>query len=77
MDSDETIFLFTTIPDLMAAEMLCLGEGFHYRIEPIPTSISSECGMCIVLDNSSTMLFKTLLDSHHLTCEMVPRNTIK
>lgn len=49
MPSEEIIVLFPSITHLMQGEVACLENGWHYQIEPVPTNVSSECGMCIVI----------------------------
>ncbi len=52
MDSFRIILLFPSLSILMEAELLLLGEGYKYRVEPVPTHLTSECGMCISIPES-------------------------
>ncbi len=55
------IFLFNSLTDLVEAETVFLGEGIAYQIEPVPTHIASECGMCIATSEPSAELMSALL----------------
>ena len=55
------IFLFNSLTDLVEAETVFLGEGIAYQIEPVPTHIASECGMCIATSEGAAELMSALL----------------
>ncbi len=57
------IFLFNSLTELVEAETLFLGEGNTYQIEPVPTHIASECGMCIATTETEAELMSALLTS--------------
>lgn len=54
MSSDNalSIMLFQSIHQVMKAEGIIRQAGYAYRIIPVPSQYSSECGMCIELDSS-------------------------
>lgn len=68
------IFLFNSLTDLVEAENIFLGEGIPYQIEPVPTHIASECGMCIATTESSADLISALLTGHGLDFAMQERS---
>jgi hypothetical protein len=41
------IIVFRSIHDVIKSEKLIKNKGFDYQIVPVPTHLSSECGMCI------------------------------
>lgn len=45
------IILFRTIHDVLRAEKMLKREGARYELVPVPRNLSSDCGMCIRLDD--------------------------
>lgn len=56
------IFLFNSLSELIEAETIFMGEGRKYQIEPVPTHITSECGMCIAACSEDAELMSALLN---------------
>ena len=46
-----TILLFRGVRSVISAEKLLNLDGYNIIVRPVPTSISSECGMCIEIDS--------------------------
>lgn len=44
------IIVFRSIHDVIKSERLIKNKGFDYQIIPVPSHLSSECGMCIELN---------------------------
>jgi len=57
------IIVFDTVSDSIKADKLLQQNGFVYRIIPIPSSISSDCGMCVEVTESPDELIKCLQDN--------------
>ncbi|HOG71360.1 MAG TPA: DUF3343 domain-containing protein [Tenuifilaceae bacterium] len=47
-----TILIFSNIHQVMHAEKIIADKGYPYRIVPVPSSLSSECGLCIRIESS-------------------------
>jgi len=46
------ILIFSNIHQVMRAEQVIAGKGYPYRIVPVPSNLSSECGLCIRIESS-------------------------
>ncbi len=68
-----TIFLFASLSELLEAENLFLGEGYKYQIEPVPTHIASECGMCIATNETDAEVMAALLTGQAIPFQMLPK----
>jgi hypothetical protein len=59
---ERCLILFKSVHDVIRSEKLISTEGFGYQIIPVPSEISSECGMCIeILKIDSTSISKILI----------------
>ena len=47
-----TCLLFRSTSHVMRAEKLLSGAGITARLVPVPRSLSSQCGVCLRMDNS-------------------------
>jgi hypothetical protein len=47
------IIVFRSIHDVIKSEKLIKHKGFDYQIVPIPSHLSSECGMCIEVNENT------------------------
>lgn len=45
------LYIFENIRKVMEAENLCRSLGIEYAVKTIPSHISNECGMALVVDN--------------------------
>ena len=59
---DRCLILFKSVHDVIRSEKLINSNGFDYQIIPVPSNISSECGMCIELKKSDLTNMCNLLD---------------
>ena len=58
---DRCLILFRNVHDVIKSEKLISSKGFEYQIMPVPSDISSECGMCIeILKINSIEICKIL-----------------
>lgn len=52
MQKDKTIFiLFHTIHDVLRMEKILKKQEIIHELVPVPRNLSSDCGMCIKLDD--------------------------
>ncbi len=49
----KSVFLFSSIHDVMRAEKLLKGGGIKVDLIPVPREISSDCGVAIELSSDS------------------------
>lgn len=60
------IVVFRSIHDVIKSERLIKDKGFDYQIVPVPTHLSSECGMCIEVNEDSIEQTKVELDKNSI-----------
>lgn len=46
----KSILLFNNIREVIKAEKYCVKNGLEHTVMPVPTHLSSECGMCLRAD---------------------------
>jgi hypothetical protein len=63
---DGCLILFQSVHDVIRSEKLIKSKGFDYQIIPVPSNISSECGMCIELNKSNSINICDLLNLNHI-----------
>lgn len=56
------IILFRTIHDVLRAEKMLKKEGARYELVPVPRNLSSDCGMCVRLDDDPARIRQCLGD---------------
>ena len=61
-----SIIVFRSIHDVIKSERLIKDKGFDYQIIPVPTHISSECGMCIEVADNRLVETKIELDKYSI-----------
>jgi len=57
------IVLFGTVKDCIKADKLLQQHDYKYRVIAIPASISSDCGMCIELNEDTQQIGQFLTDN--------------
>lgn len=70
---DRLVVLFRSISDLMESDLLCLTHGFAHQIEPIPSQVSSDCGMCIAISRNDAEALSQALHSRGIPFSIAPR----
>ena len=55
------VILFPSVSHVMKAEKILLAEELPIKIIPVPRSISSDCGVCIRLEESVVEKSRTIL----------------
>lgn len=57
----------------MVAEKLITELKYNYQIVPVPTNISSECGMCIEVDDSLIISLIPVFKQHNIEPKVANR----
>ncbi|HDP55193.1 MAG TPA: DUF3343 domain-containing protein [Bacteroidetes bacterium] len=60
---ERRVFLFRNIHNVIQGEKAILEKGYWYQIIPVPSNISSECGMCIHIKENDYKFVKHLLET--------------
>ncbi|MFO8002326.1 MAG: DUF3343 domain-containing protein [Marinilabilia sp.] len=68
--SDRPLMLFRNVHLVMKADRLFRDENIFCRVVPVPEVISSECGMCLVIDRENVDLCCRLLEEYQIPFEM-------
>ena len=66
------IIVFRSIHDVIKSEKLIKGKGFDYQIVPVPSYLSSECGMCIEVKEDSIDKTKLELEKNSIFHNIYP-----
>ena len=61
--------LFQNTRKVIQAEKLCKEAQIALTVMPVPSCISSECGMCILVAESDVERVTALLKNNHIECE--------
>ena len=64
---ERRVLLFRNIHVVIQAEKVILEKGYWYQIIPVPSNISSECGMCIHIKTNDYKFVKYLLEAKGIT----------
>jgi hypothetical protein len=62
----DRIILFRNIREVIKAENVLLENGFSVVVRPVPSSISSECGMCLAVQDNQEAGAVELLEAMSL-----------
>ncbi len=60
------LVLFNSVHDVIKAEKLIKAQGYDYQIVPVPSNISSECGMCIEINEEQSLEVSSLLEKNQV-----------
>lgn len=60
------LVLFNSVHDVIKAEKLIKAQGYDYQIVPVPTHISSECGMCVEINEEQSLEVSSLLEKNQV-----------
>lgn len=61
------IILFKNIREVIKAEKICGETGVKTTIIPVPSNLSSECGMALLSDDNNIEAVKSSLSKINLT----------
>ncbi|MGQ1891155.1 DUF3343 domain-containing protein [Thermophagus sp. OGC60D27] len=64
------LFLFPNVHKVMKAEKICQAKGIKSRVIPVPEHISSECGMCVLVDAKDVEKCSALFVENNIPFEM-------
>ena len=67
----KTLLIFQNIHTVIKVEKIIEGKGIFYQIKPVPTSISSECGMCIEINNIDYQKVNEYLQQKRITFQQI------
>ncbi|MFW5753788.1 MAG: DUF3343 domain-containing protein [Marinilabiliaceae bacterium] len=73
---DQSLMLFRNVHEVMKADRLLRGKGISCRVVPVPEQISSECGMCLVIDPENSELCCALLKDHDISYDVFNRESL-
>lgn len=67
----KTLLIFQNTHAVIKAEKVIFGKGIVYQIIPFPTSISSECGMCIEINSIDYQMAQECLQHEGITFQQI------
>ncbi len=70
MNEDKVIALFQNTRKVIKADKLCKSVGLQTIVMPVPTSISSECGMCLQLKQVDIESFEKLMQENNIESKL-------
>lgn len=65
------IFLFKNVRTVIKVEKILVEAGLNVVIRPVPTNISSECGMCVQVSNEDAIGACKLLNSKEILFQQI------
>ena len=70
------VILFPSIHFALQAEKLIKGKGFFFDLIPVPRQLSSDCGICLLIEWEQREILYSLLESGGVKIEgihLLPR----
>lgn len=65
----KTLLFFKSTRDVIAAEKILEESSFSIEVLPVPKNLSSECGMCLEIDEGDSEAAVQLLRSRSLAVQ--------
>jgi hypothetical protein len=65
------VILFPSIHFVLQAEKTIKGKGFHIDLIPVPRQLSSDCGICMLIEWEQKEMIYTLLEERGVRIEGV------
>jgi hypothetical protein len=65
------IFLFKNVRTVIKVEKILVEEGLNVVIRPVPTNVSSECGMCVQVSDEDSANACKLLNSNDILFQQI------
>jgi hypothetical protein len=65
------VILFPSIHFVLQAEKMIKGKGFSIDLIPVPRQLSSDCGICMLMDWEQKEILCTLLEEGGLRIDGV------
>lgn len=53
MNAENLILLFNSVHYVLKAEKLLIDAGFTVKTKPVPRQLSSDCGICLLIEKAS------------------------
>ncbi len=75
--TNETLLLFPNVHTVMKADRLCSGQGIATKAVPVPEHISSECGMCLLINTLDLVACKTVLEQYKISFSIEDNRIVK
>ncbi len=69
MKNEKTWVLFQNTRKVIQAEKLCKEAQVPLTVMPVPSNISSECGMCMLITCSDVERVAALMKINQIECE--------
>ncbi|HCY00005.1 MAG TPA: hypothetical protein DG754_07680 [Bacteroidales bacterium] len=66
-----TLLIFQNTHAVIKAEKIIFGKGIVYQILPVPTSISSECGICIEIGSIDGQTVQEYLRNEEIAFQQI------
>lgn len=67
---DSYIAIFSSARKVILADDICMEQGIKSTVIHVPKEFSSECGMCLRLDEISLAKFEALMSEEGLEYEL-------
>lgn len=68
--ADSCLLLFKNVHEVIKSEKFIKSKGFDYQIIPVPSNISSECGMCIKINETNSVEIINILEINNINCNI-------
>jgi len=65
------VILFPSIHFVLQAEKMIMGKGFSIDLIPVPRQLSSDCGICMLIEWEQKEMLYTLLEQGGVRIEGV------
>jgi len=67
----QSVILFPSIHFVLQAEKMIKGKGFSIDLIPVPRQLSSDCGICMLIEWEQKEILYTLLEGGGVRIEGV------
>ena len=71
MNTSQGVILFASIHFALQAEKIIKGKGFSIDLIPVPRHLSSDCGICMLIEWEQKEALHTLLEGSGVRIEGV------
>lgn len=62
----QTVAVFNSAREVIRAERICRDNGLTVKVMPLPENLSSECGMCLHINQSDAQKMTQLMDQANI-----------
>lgn len=67
-----SVILFESVNAAFMAEKVLKAEGIAYKIIPVPRYLSSECGVCVRIDEADAARARAVLEGRVAVADILP-----